>query len=70
MGVISDEELTILVTELERLTKENDELRGQVDFLMRERLDAKSLEQEARKRAAEKVLLTVREQTAQQGDEE
>lgn len=71
--MISVEEAQILADEIERLTIENDELRAQVDWLLRERLDAKSLEEEARKRAAEKVLLTVKEQAlaaAERGDEE
>lgn len=71
--MISVEEAQILAEEIERLTIENGELRAQVDWLLRERLDAKSLEEEARKAAAAKVLMTVREQAAQsseRGDEE
>lgn len=70
--MISLEEAQILADEIERLTIENDELRAQVDFLMRERMDRESLAMEARKRAAEKVLLTVKEQAlaaAGRGDE-
>jgi hypothetical protein len=66
VGVISVEEAHILAAEIARLTAEKDALQRQVDFLLRERLDTKSLEQEARKRAAEKVLLTVQDQARQE----
>ncbi|GAA0247392.1 hypothetical protein LNAOJCKE_0389 [Methylorubrum aminovorans] len=71
--MISVEEAQILAAEIERLTVENDELRAQVDYLLRERMDRESLALEARKRAAEKVLLTVKEQAlaaAERGDAE
>lgn len=66
MGVISVEEAQILAAEITRLTAEKGELQRQVDFLLRERLDTRNLQQEARKRAAEKVLLTVQEQARQE----
>ncbi|MCP1537672.1 hypothetical protein [Methylorubrum extorquens] len=66
MGVISVEEAQILAAEITRLTAENGELQHQVDFLLRERLDTRNLQQEARKRAAEKVPLTVQEQARQE----
>lgn len=65
--MISVEEAQILAAEIARLTAEKDALQHQVDFLLRERLDTKSLQQEARMRAAEKVLLTVHEQARQEG---
>lgn len=69
--MISVEEAQILAAEIERLTIENDDLKAQVDFLMRERMDRESLAMEARKAAAAKVLMTVREQAAaERGDEE
>ena len=64
--MISVEEAQILAAEIERLTIENDDLKAQVDFLMRERMDRESLAMEARKAAAAKVLMTVREQAAAQ----
>lgn len=49
MITMDQEEFDILTTELERLTAENQELRDQVDWLMRERMTPEELEREARK---------------------
>lgn len=64
--MISKSEILVLLDQLDaaesraaHLAEENAALRGQIDFLLRSRMDAKSLEAEARKPLHAKTILSV-----------